>query len=86
MFVSVTFKQKGTEPSLLVPRKALLGSQQDAKLYVVKDNIARLRSVTVTAQVGATMEIADGVQEGEMVVIDGQDNLSDGVSVVVRKQ
>jgi SOS-response transcriptional repressor LexA len=32
------------------------------------------------------MEIADGVQEGEMVVIDGQDNLSDGVSVVVRKQ
>ena len=85
MFVSVTFKPKATVPALLVPREALIGSLQDAKLYVVKNNIAKLRQVTVTKQVGTNMEITGGLQEGEMVVIDGQDNLSDSVSVVVRK-
>ena len=86
MFVTVTFKPKTSVPSLVVPREALIGSMQDAKLYVVKDNIAKLRSVTVARQIGTTLEIMDGLQEGEMVVIDGQNNLSDNVSVVVRKQ
>ncbi len=86
MFVTVTFKPKATAAALLVPREALVGSLQDAKLYVVKDNIAKLRPVTVTKQVGTNIEITDGLQEGELVVVDGQDNLSDSVSVVVRKQ
>ena len=85
MFVSVTFKPKATVPALFVPREALIGSMQNAKLYVVKDNIAKLRPVTVARQVGTSIEIADGLQEGEMVVIDGQNNLSDSVSVVIRK-
>jgi RND family efflux transporter MFP subunit len=85
MFVSVVFKPKAAMPVLSVPREALIGSLQNAKMYVVKDNIARLRSVTVTKQVGTNIEIADGVQEGEIVVVDGQNNLSDGVSVVIRK-
>jgi RND family efflux transporter MFP subunit len=85
MFVSVVFKPKATVPSLVVPREALIGSLQSAKLYVVKDNIAKLRTVTVEKEVGTSIEISDGLQEGEMVVIDGQNNLSDSVLVVIRK-
>jgi RND family efflux transporter MFP subunit len=85
MFVSVMFKPKASVPGLFVPREALVGSMQDAKLYVVNNNIAKLRSVTVAKQVGTNIEIADGLQEGEMVVTDGQNNLSDSVSVVIRK-
>jgi multidrug efflux pump subunit AcrA (membrane-fusion protein) len=51
----------------------------------VKDNIAKLRTVTVEKEVGTSIEISDGLQEGEMVVIDGQNNLSDSVLVVIRK-
>ena len=85
MFVSVTFKPKASVPALFVPREALIGSLQNAKLYVVKDNIAKLRAVTAARQIGTSIEIVDGLQEGEMVVTDGQNNLSDSVSVVVRK-
>jgi RND family efflux transporter MFP subunit len=85
MFVSVTFKPKASVPALFVPREALLGSLQNAKVYVVKDNIAKLRAVTVAKEVGTSIEIDGGLQEGEMVVVDGQNNLSDSVSVVVRK-
>ena len=86
MFVTVTFKPKASAPALVVPREALIGSLQDAKLYVVKDNIAKLRPVTVAKEIGTNVEITDGLQEGEMVVVDGQSNLSDNVSVVIRKQ
>jgi RND family efflux transporter MFP subunit len=86
MFVSVTFKPKASVPGLFVPREALIGSLQNAKLYVVKDNIAKLRPVTVAGQVGTSIEIEGGLQEGELVVIDGQNNLSDSVSVVIRKR
>ena len=86
MFVTVTFKPRGSAPLLIVPREALVGSLQDAKLYVVKDNIAKLRSVTVGNQQGTNITIASGIQEGEAVVTDGQDNLSDNVQVVVRNK
>lgn len=86
MFVTVTFKPKASAPALVVPREALIGSLQDAKLYVVKDNIAKLRPVTVAKEIGTNVEITDGLQEGELVVVDGQSNLSDNVSVVIRKQ
>lgn len=86
MFVSVTFKPKSSRPVLLIPREALVGSFQDAKVYVVKDNIAKLRPVSAVRSIGTNMEISSGLEEGESVVIDGQDNLSDNVSVVVRKQ
>jgi RND family efflux transporter MFP subunit len=86
MFVTVTFKPKASAPALVVPREALIGSLQDAKLYVVKDNIAKLRPVTVAKEIGTNVEITDGLLEGELVVVDGQSNLSDNVSVVIRKQ
>ncbi|HTY37410.1 MAG TPA: efflux RND transporter periplasmic adaptor subunit [Bacteroidota bacterium] len=85
MFVTVTFKPKSSAPALVIPRAALVGSLQDAKLFVVKDNVAKLRSVTAVREIGTSVEISSGLEEGEMVVIDGQDNLSDNVAVVVRK-
>jgi hypothetical protein len=44
------------------------------------------RAVTVAKEVGTSIEIEGGLQEGEMVVVDGQNNLSDSVSVVIRKR
>lgn len=85
MFVSITIKLKSDGPALLIPREALLGSIQDASLYIVKDNIAKIRRVVATKQIGTSVEISGGLQQGELVVVDGQDNLSDGASVIIRK-
>jgi RND family efflux transporter MFP subunit len=85
MFVSVTFKATGSQPTLMLPRKALVGSAQNAQVYVIQDNIARLRPVTAGRQTGTEIEITSGISEGEVVVVDGQNNLSDNLQVVVRK-
>ncbi|HTX20030.1 MAG TPA: efflux RND transporter periplasmic adaptor subunit [Bacteroidota bacterium] len=85
MFVDVTFSPKSAGSALIIPRQAILGSLQDAKLYVVKEGTAKLRAVTTDGQFGTDVEITDGVKEGELVVVDGQDNLSDNIPVVIRK-
>ena len=85
MFVTITIKSISDAQALLIPREALLGSFQDASVYIVKDNVARVRRVVATKQVGTSVEISGGVEAGEMVVVDGQDNLSDGASVIIRK-
>ena len=87
MFVSVTFKPKSSrQPRFLFPREALVGSLQDAKVYVVKDNIAKLRPVSAVRSGGYQYGDFEGSRRANSVVVDGQDNLSDNVSVVVRKQ
>ena len=85
MFVNVTFTPKSAGSGLIVPRQAILGSLLDAKLYVVRDGIAKIRAVTVDGEFGTDVEITDGLQQGELIVTDGQDNLSDNVPVVIRK-
>ncbi len=84
MFVSVSMRPRGSGPVLLIPRAALLGSVQDARIYVVSGDRARLRPVVVGRSFGTDIEVSSGLQEGESVVVDGQDNLNDSAAVVVR--
>ena len=58
---------------------------KDAKLYVVNNNVVKLRSVVVGKEVGTNIEILSGLQEGELVVVNGQNNLSDNAPVIIRK-
>ncbi len=86
MFVSVSMRPRASKPVLLIPRAALLGSVQDARIYVVNGDTARLRPVVAGRSFGTDIEVSGGLQEGELVVVDGQDNLSDNAPVVVRNQ
>ncbi|MCW5923164.1 MAG: efflux RND transporter periplasmic adaptor subunit [Saprospiraceae bacterium] len=69
---------------LTLPRKAIAGSLQDAKVYVVHDSIlAELRSVTLGGVFDEKVEVTAGLQPGEQVVVSGQMNLSDRARVQV---
>jgi RND family efflux transporter MFP subunit len=85
MFVRVTFHPAEATPLLLVPRMAIVGSMQEPKVYVVSDNVATLRPVVAVKQIGTQVALSSGVHEGETVVVDGQNNLSDSLHVLVRK-
>lgn len=71
---------------LTLPRKAIAGSLQDAKVYVVHDSVlAELRPVTLGNIYDDKVEVTSGVQPGEQVVVTGQMNLSDRARVRVVK-
>ncbi len=81
MFGSVTFLHKKDTPVLVIPRAAIIGSINNAKIYIVKDNIAKLQNVVIGEKRGLNVEIVQGLIEGEIVVVNGQNNLSDGAKV-----
>jgi len=85
MFGRVQFSPKSSSTALVIPREAIVGSLRDAKLYVVQNNIAKLRNVTIGKEYGTNVEVLNGLHEGEVVVVNGQNNLKDNAAVIVRK-
>jgi membrane fusion protein (multidrug efflux system) len=68
---------------LTVPRKAIAGSLQEAKVYVVQDSIAELRQVSLGGIQGDRVEVLSGLGKGDRVVVAGQFNLSNGTKIEV---
>jgi multidrug efflux pump subunit AcrA (membrane-fusion protein) len=85
MFAHLTFKPKRSGQLLLVPRVAIIGSMQAAKVFVVSNNVALLRPVVAVREIGTRVAISSGIQAGDSVVVDGQNNLSDNAQVIVRQ-
>lgn len=83
MHAQATFSFNVKRQGLVLPRKAIAGSLQDAKVYVVKDSTAELRSIVLGSSYGDKVEVIQGITEGEMVVTTGQLGLSDGAKVEV---
>ncbi|RZK46302.1 MAG: efflux RND transporter periplasmic adaptor subunit, partial [Pedobacter sp.] len=84
MYGTAVFSFAGVKPVIQVPRTAFIGSVSSNNIYVMKsDSTAALRNVVAGRVVGDKVEVLDGLQENEMVIISGQVNLSEGAKVNV---
>jgi len=83
MFGRVHFTSLGERQTLAIPREALLGSVRSARVFVAENGVARLRPITVGQEVGKMLEVLEGLQEGELVIVSGQNNLRDGYAINV---
>jgi multidrug efflux system membrane fusion protein len=84
-FVNVDFSQKSNQKALQIPRSALVESIKNPYVFVVLNNIASRRTITVGRDFGDTIEVLSGLQVGDQVVTTGQLNLSDGKPVQITK-
>ncbi len=73
-----------SEEAVAVPAVAVKVSQQGTFVYVVDDEVARMRPVEVARRQDGEAVLATGLDGGEMVVIDGHLRLNDGVRVSPR--
>jgi RND family efflux transporter MFP subunit len=85
MFGRVRFTPQSSGSLIVIPRESIVGSVKNAAVYVINNNAAKLRSVVVGKEIGTDIEILSGLQEGEQVVVNGQNNLSDNAPVIIRK-
>lgn len=67
--------------ALLVPERAVFSSSGGDSVYVVVEGVARLRAVGLGESDGTSVEILSGLKEGDLVVTEGQEFLSDGEAV-----
>jgi len=83
-YVDVSMQLSVEEHALVVPTAAVQASQQGQFVYVVKNNIAEMRPVTVAWIDGETSVIEKGVSVGDQVVTDGQLRLTPGAKVSIK--
>ena len=84
MFGTVSI-QTSTEPveTIFIQRKAIAGSIQSPTVYVVRNGKAEYRPIFIARLMGDQVEITEGLEEGEEVILTGQINLTDGSPVRV---
>jgi RND family efflux transporter MFP subunit len=70
---------------ITIPRESIIGSVKSAQVYIVEDGIAKLRSILVSTVAGTVVGIKQGLREGEVVVVNGQNNLQDNARVEIVK-
>lgn len=95
MGVKVTFlseeqhhAKSGSEApaGVLVPQSAVRDDGGRKIVFLVKDNHAERRAVTVGDAKGGDVEIIGGLMQGDTVIVKGPPDIRDGQSVQVRKQ
>ncbi len=84
MHAKAKFTFNANRQGLTIPRRAIAGSLQDPKVFVVHDSVlAELRPVSLGGTYGDRVEVTSGLQPGEQVVVSGQLNLADKSRVQV---
>ena len=83
MFATISFISVSNNEVLLIPREALLGSIKNPQVYIIVNNMAKLTDLVVGNSYDKHLQVLSGVKEGQQVVVNGQNNLSDNRKVTI---
>lgn len=85
MFANVELVLETHKNVPAVLREAIIGKDHNVYLFVVSDNKAVLRKVTLGLRQGPLYEVKEGLKEGDKVVVMGQQRLYEGASVITQE-
>lgn len=71
-------------PSLIVPAGAIIFNRSGLSVAVVENGIAHIRKIAVARDLGTEVEVRDGVNDGDQVILSPPVDLEDGGKVQVR--
>lgn len=84
LFAKVVLYTGPAQDTVVVPVTALLYEAEKVKLFTISGDRAKETKVRMGNKYGEMMEITEGIQEGEKIVVAGQQSLSEGVKVSVQ--
>jgi multidrug efflux system membrane fusion protein len=82
-FVNVKLLLSTERNALLVPAAAVQRGPQGTFVYLIKNNVTEVRPVSTGASEANNIAITKGLTEGDQVVVDGGDKLTNGTKVDV---
>lgn len=84
MFAEVNVGTPTTEPTLLVPERAISPNQDKRFVYVVTDdNRTEYRELTLGQAIDGQRVVLDGLKAGDKVIVNGLHRLSNGMDVML---
>ena len=85
MLAEVSFAVGSVDKGLSIPVSALMGSAKQGKVFVAKGNQVELRSIRTGITTADKVQVLEGIQAGEQVVISGQLNLEQGSAISINR-
>jgi RND family efflux transporter MFP subunit len=73
-------------PSLTVPADAVIFNADGLHVAVLENGVAHFRKVTVTRDLGTSIEVSDGIKAGDQVILSPPVDLADGGKVEARAE
>lgn len=81
MFGKVQLQQNIATEGLYIPVVLIQGSEENASVYVVKNNKAVLQKITIKTKIQDKVLVTSGIKAGDILVSKGFINLFDGANV-----
>jgi len=86
LYVAVSFDIPRTHPVVSIPSEALIFDAAGTRVAIVQpDDTVRLKPIQIARDLGATLELRDGLEGGERLVLSPPADLSDGEAVTLRQ-
>ena len=82
-FVRVDIIKEKRPGATLVPREAIVRELQETHVFVVSDNKAVKREVSLGIEEDKLVQILGGVEAGDQVIVEGQGGLKDGAPIKI---
>jgi membrane fusion protein (multidrug efflux system) len=86
MFARISLVVAQRPSALVIPESALVPSQETFQVYLVETNVARLTPVKLGVRMPGQVEIREGLQLGQPIVVTGTQKLVDGARVAAMKE
>lgn len=83
-FGKIKLTENTSEKGIIIPASAIVGTAEQAQVYIVKDNKATLQNITISKRKEDKAVIANGLNVGDKMVTKGFISLFDGANVLVK--
>jgi RND family efflux transporter MFP subunit len=85
MFGKVKVKSSDSENHIIIPASAIVGSNIQPQVYLVKNGKAILQNITLANRIENKVIVSEGLVSGDIIVTNGFINLFDGANVNINK-
>ena len=85
MFCRVSLVIEEHKGTVVIPKESIMGHEPDTYVYLARDNKAVLRKITTGIRQNSHLEVTEGIEEGDLLVIMGQQRLYEGVLLKVEE-
>jgi RND family efflux transporter MFP subunit len=86
MYCTVELRIPRKTPALLVSADAIIFNGDGVHVAVAENGIVRLRKIDIARDFGREVEVRDGVQAGDQVILNPPADLADGAKVSIRPE
>jgi membrane fusion protein (multidrug efflux system) len=83
MFASVYLQTDTHDDAVVIPRKALVLDSLGDTVYIKSADVAERREVRLGLRSEDSVEVLEGLAEGDLLIVIGQDGLADGTPISV---